>query len=60
MSSTYMLSPAPSSKLLNLTGFFSGTAGFVIASDIVGEDCRYWALTKGSECFVAKVFQELR
>jgi hypothetical protein len=31
-----MLRPAPSSKLLNLTGFFSGTGMLAAATDIVG------------------------
>ena len=36
-----MLRPAPSSRLLNLTGFFSGRAGLggAIARDISAVDC---------------------
>jgi hypothetical protein len=41
-----MLRPAPSSKLLNLTGFFSGT-GLAATTDIVGGISVFGALTKG-------------
>jgi hypothetical protein len=49
-----MLRPAPSSKLLNLTGFFSGTGLVAIATDIVARVVSMRALTKGTGCFVAK------
>jgi len=45
--STYMLRPAPSSRLLNLTGFFSGTGLLAATTDIVGGICVFGALTKG-------------
>ena len=48
-----MFRPAPSSRLLNLTGFFSGR-GFAATTDIVGRIVYFGALTKGIGCFVAK------
>ncbi len=46
-----MLRPAPSSRLLNLTGFFSSVGGGgAVASndcDIVGKFVELYALTKG-------------
>jgi hypothetical protein len=43
-----MFRPAPSSKLLNLTGFFSGRGLLAAATeDIVGGIVRVGALTKG-------------
>lgn len=49
---TYMFNPAPRSRLLNLTGFFSGS--FAVIADIVDGFACDGALTKGVGCFFAK------
>jgi hypothetical protein len=48
------LRPAPSSRLLNLTGFFSGRGFAAATADIFAKCYIQGALTKGIGCSVAR------